>query len=149
MVPLIKNNRALPYLDIWKRVFTNSELKSECKNVLHLFEILFVMSFTNAKLERMFSRMLRVKSDWHNRLTDHLDSFILRINKEGESLEMFNPEPATSLWFNDEVRRLAASSHRNSTIKRQKRSDTEFVDIAELAISDLEDESVTIFEGFT
>ena len=148
MVPLIKN-KAFPYLDIWKRVFTNSELKSECKNVLHLFEILFVMSFTNAKLERMFSRMLRVKSDWHNRLTDHLDSFILRINKEGESLEMFNPEPATSLWFNDEVRRLAASSHRNSTIKRQKRSDTEFVDIAELAISDLEDESVTIFEGFT
>ena len=34
-------------------------------------------------------------------------------------------------------------------MKRQKCSDTEFVDIAELAISDLEDESVTIFEGFT
>ena len=62
---------------------------------------------------------------------------------------MFNPKPATSLWFSDEVRRLAASSHRNSTMKRQERSDTEFVDIAELAISDLEDESVTIFEGFT
>ena len=43
MVPLIKNNKALPYLDIWKRVFTNSEHKSECKNVLHLFELLFVI----------------------------------------------------------------------------------------------------------
>ena len=48
MVPLIKNNKALPYLDIWKRVFSNSELKPEWKNVLHLFEVLSVMPFTNA-----------------------------------------------------------------------------------------------------
>ena len=32
MIPLIKNNKALRYLDIWKQEFTNSELKSECKN---------------------------------------------------------------------------------------------------------------------
>ena len=107
------------------------------------------MPFTNAKLERMFSPMLRVKSDWRNRLTrDHLDS-LLRINEEGESLKIFNPEPAISLWFNNKVRRLTAFSDRNSTMKRQKRSDTEFVDIAELAMSDLQDESTTIFEGFS
>ena len=109
----------------------------------------YYLSFTNAKLERMFSRKLRVKSDWRNRLTcDHLDS-LLQINEEGESLKMFNPEPAINLWFSDKVRRLTASSHRNSTMKRQKRSDTEFVDIAELAMSDLDDESDTIFEGFS
>ena len=130
-------------------MFTNSELKSERKNVLHLSEILFVMPFTNAKLERMFSRMLRVKSDWCNQLTrDHLGS-LLRINEEGESLKIFNPEPAINLWFNDIVRRLRASSHRNSTMKRQKCRDTEFVDIAELAMSDLEDQSDTMFEGFS
>ena len=149
MVPLVKNNKALPYLGIWKQVFTSSELNSEYENVLYLFEILFVMPFTNAKVERMFSRMLRVKSDWRDRLTrDHLDS-LLWINVEGEILEMFNPEPAVNLWFNDKVWRLTASSHRNSTIKRQKCSDTEFVDIAELAMSDLEDDSNTIFEGFS
>ena len=138
----------IPYLDIWKRVFTNRELKSECKNVLHLFEISFVMPLTNAKLERMFSRMLRVKSDWRNRSTrDHLDS-LLRIN-EGESLKMFNPESAINLWFNDKVRRLTASLRVNSTMKRQKRSDTAFVNIAELTTSDLEDEGDTIFEGFS
>ena len=53
---------------------------------------------------------------------------------------MLNPEPAINLWFNDKVWRLAAC---------QKRSDTEFVDIAELAMSDLEDESDTIFKGFS
>ena len=93
MVPLIKNNKAFPCLDIWKQTFTNSELKSECKDVLHLLEILFVMTFTNAKLERIFSQMLRVKFDWRNRLTrDHLDS-LLQINEEGESLKKFNPQP--------------------------------------------------------
>ena len=92
MVPLIKNNKAFPCLDIWKQTFTNSELKSECKDVLHLLEILFVMTFTNAKLERIFSQMLRVKFDWRNRLTrDHLDS-LLQINEEGESLKKFNTE---------------------------------------------------------
>ena len=52
---------------------------------------------------------------------------------------MFNPEPAISLWFNDKVRRLTASSHRNSRMKRQKRNATEFVDVAKLAMLDLED----------
>ena len=97
----------------------------------------------------MFLQMLRVKSDWHNwLLRDHLDSLLL-INKEGESLEMFDPKPAINLWFNDKVWRLTASLHRNSTMKCQKHSDTEFVDIAELTMSDLEDESDTIFEGFS
>ena len=116
--------------------------------MLHLFEILLVMPFINAKLERMFSRILRVKSDSRNRLTrDHLD-LLLRIDEEGESLEMFNSEPAINLWFSDKVRRLTVSSHRSSTMKREKRSDTEFVNITELAMSDLEDQSDTIFEGF-
>ena len=62
---------------------------------------------------------------------------------------MFNPKPVMNLWFNDKVRRLTASLHRNSTMKCQKHSDTEFVDITELAISDLEYECDTIFEGFS
>ena len=120
MVPSTKNNKALPYRDNWKLVFTNRRLKSECKNLSNLFEILSVMPFINAKLERMFSRMLTVKSDWRNRLTmDHLDS-LLPISEDGESLKMFNPKPAVNLRFNDKLRRLTAPSHINSTKKRQK-----------------------------
>ena len=36
-----------------------------------------------------------------------------------------------------------------STMKHQKRSDTEFVDIAELVMPDLEDLNDTVFEGFS
>ena len=101
MVLLIKNNKELYYLDIWKQVFTNSKLKSKCKNVLHLFKILFVMPFSKTKLDRMFLQMLRVKSDWCNRLTrDHLES-LLQINKDEESLKMFNSEPLRNHWLND------------------------------------------------
>ena len=101
MVLLIKNNKELYYLDIWKQVFTNSKLKSKCKNVLHLFKILSVMPFSKTKLDRMFLQMLRVKSDWCNRLTrDHLES-LLQINKDEESLKMFNSEPLINHWLND------------------------------------------------
>ena len=44
--------------------------------------------------------------------------------------------------------RLTASLHSSSTMKLQKSSDTEFVDLAELAMSDL-DESDTVFEEFS
>ena len=61
---------------------------------------------------------------------------------------MFNPEPIINLWFNDKVQRLTASSHRGSKMKHQK-CDTEFVDMAELPTSDLENESDAIFEWFS
>ena len=58
-------------------------------------------------------RILRVKSDWRNRL----------------SLKMINPEPAKNLCSNDKIRRLTASTHRISTMERHKCSDAEFADI--------------------
>ena len=77
-------------------------------------------------------RMLRVKSDWRNRLIRDLDT-LLRIDEERVSSKMFNSEPAKSICFNDKIR-LTASTHRISTMKRQKCSDAEFVSITELAI---------------
>ena len=61
---------------------------------------------------------------------------------------MINPEPAKNLCFNDKILRLTASTHRISTMERQKCSDTEFVDITLLAMWDLEDENDKIFEWF-
>ena len=60
MVPLINNNKNSTYLELWKRVFLNIKTKKECCNMLHIFKLLLVIPFTNAKLERMFSRMLHV-----------------------------------------------------------------------------------------
>ena len=43
--------------------FLNIETKKECCNLFHMFELLLFIPFTNAKLEIMFSRMLRAKTD--------------------------------------------------------------------------------------
>ena len=61
---------------------------------------------------------------------------------------MFNPAPAINLWFNDKVQRLTTSLHKSSMIKCWKHSDTEFADITELAMSDLEDEWYNIWRVF-
>ena len=50
------------------KFFTNSTILEECKNIFHIFKILLVTPFTNAKVERVFSRANRIKTDWLNRL---------------------------------------------------------------------------------
>jgi hypothetical protein len=74
--PLVSSNKEITYLEVWKRVLTNNSIKAECQNILHLIEILLIIPFRNAKVERMFSRMNRVKSDWRNGLNrDTLDDY--------------------------------------------------------------------------
>ena len=50
------------YLNIWRKVFS-STIKNERKNFFNIIEILLNTPVTNAKLERMFSCMLKVKTD--------------------------------------------------------------------------------------
>ena len=63
VTPIRNNSPKVTYLEIWKHVFSSENIIKECKNVIHIFEILLITPFSNAKLERMFSRMLRVKND--------------------------------------------------------------------------------------
>jgi hypothetical protein len=66
MFPIVQNNRKTKYLDIWRNVFIDETIKVECKNVLHVFEIMLITPFTNAKVERIFSKMNRIKSETRN-----------------------------------------------------------------------------------
>ena len=97
----------MKYLDVWKKISTNADVKHKCRNGLDIIEILLVTPFSNAKLERMFSRMAYVKSDWHNRLDG-----LLRIGEEVLSSEDFDPNPSIDKWFEASIRRLTSSSHR-------------------------------------
>ena len=105
------------YLDVWSGVFTSNELPKEC--VLHIIELLLITPFSNAKLERMFSTMARVKTDWRNRPgRDRLEES-LRISQEGTSIDDFCPDAAIELWFHAKVRRLNCSSHHGYPKKRK------------------------------
>ena len=140
LMPIVANNPNEHYLKLWSKVLTNTEIKTECKNVLHIFEILLCTPFTNAKVERGFSRMARVKTDFRNQLGRERLSACFRISEEGSSITDFNPDPAIELWYNDKVRRLGSSSHKYK--KRSKIVGNDSVpELSTSSISDLESDS--------
>ena len=111
VIPIRNNSPKVKYLEIWEHVFSNENIIEECKNVLHIFEILLITPFSNAKLERMFSRMLRLKNDWRDRLSRDRLSATLMICEEGPDIEKFNPDVAISEWYDVKVRRLTSGPH--------------------------------------
>ena len=126
---------------MWRKIITNADVRRECRNILDIIEILLVTPSSNAKLERMFSRMARVKSDWHNWLSrDRLDA-LLRIGEEGPSCKGFDPNPSIEKWFQASIRRLTSSSHKYPEKQRKLNDGSNFVDLTDLVMSDLEDEN--------
>ena len=61
-MPILKLQSKVDYLEVWKGIFKNEGVVRECKNALHVVEILLITPFTNAKLEHVFSRMNRSKT---------------------------------------------------------------------------------------
>ena len=146
MMPLISNWKST-YLQLWKEILTKQSISSEFKNIFHIIEIMLILPFTNAKVERMFSRMNRTKTDWRNRLNrDSIDA-LLRIGEEGPSVKDFNPDQGIERWYNAKVRRLTAQPNKYS--KRQKSSSSSAsVNLSSFVLSDLEssDDENTLFD---
>ena len=91
---------------------------SSCSNVLHIIELLFITPFPNAKLERMFSQMNRVKTDFHNRLGQKRLETLLQIGGEGPEIKDFEPDCYISMWYQDKVRRESAAKLLNYQKKK-------------------------------
>ena len=72
------------------KIFTKKDVVNECRNLLEILELCLICSFTDARLERMFSRMIISKNDLRSNLgRDQLES-LFRINEEDPLLECFN-----------------------------------------------------------
>lgn len=89
--------RGTNYVDVWAKLFTSSK-KEALINILHLVEILLVVPISNALLERMFSTMNRVHTDWRNCLGEKRVENLLRIWEEGTTADRFDPQPAVARW---------------------------------------------------
>ena len=58
VLPMLTSIDSIDYLKTWLKLFKNKDIMSSCSNVLHIIELLLIMPFSNAKLERrMFSQM--------------------------------------------------------------------------------------------
>ena len=81
-------------LDMWQKLLENESVKSQCSNVFDVIELFLITPFTNAKLERMFSRMNRVKTGFRNRLSRERLENCLRISEEGCDIADYNSDNA-------------------------------------------------------
>jgi len=87
----------LKYNDVWKAVLTAHAEKFP--NMTHVIQILKLYPVSNAKVERGFSALGRIKTDWRCRLkTSVLDS-LLRIDLEGPSIECFDSSFLVKKFF--------------------------------------------------
>lgn len=92
--------------------------------VLLLVELLFSIPISNAKVERLFSLMNRVKTDSRASLGENILNNLIRIRMEGPPLEEFDPTPAIQLWAMSATRRPNQRERRHykprESSKRQK-----------------------------
>ena len=95
----------IPYLKTWRRLFNCDNAEMEYKNILPLIEICFVYPLSNAKLERFFSRMKRVKRKDRGHLASKSMQKLMRIGEEGKELNLNMVIPAMNKWGADKIRR--------------------------------------------
>ena len=107
---------------------------------MHLFEILLAVPFTNAIVERLFSCMNRVKTDFRNRLRRSRLDTCLPVGEDHTSIEDFNPDRVIECWWNEKRWHLQSRPH-NYPVKRVPRS-SEYVDLSSLKMLDLENSHV-------
>ena len=88
------------YLVTWRKIFKTSRSKG-WSDVLLMIRLLFTVSVSNAKLERMFSKLKRVKT---KKILENILENILAVMPEGSSSETFDPMSATKKWNIDIVR---------------------------------------------
>ena len=75
-----------PYLRVWRRIFDSSRSEG-WSMVLLLAELLFSIPISNAKVERLFSLMNRIKTDSRATLGESTLNSLIRISMEGPKFE--------------------------------------------------------------
>ena len=78
------------YLVTWQKIFMAPRSKGS-SDILLMIRILFTVPVSNAKLERIFSKLKRVKTNFRCSLGVKGLENILRIMQEGSSWETFDP----------------------------------------------------------
>ena len=84
---------------------------AECNNIMHIFEILLIVPFTNTIVERLFSRINRVKTDFRNRLSRSRLDTCLRVGEEGSGIKNFDPDRVINYWWIEKERCLKSGPH--------------------------------------
>lgn len=74
---------------MWRRIF-DFDYRSDWSMVLLLIEFLFIISILNAKVERLFLFMNRVKIDFRVAFGEEIFNSFIRIRMEGSKFEDYD-----------------------------------------------------------
>ena len=88
VLPMLTSIDSIDYLQTWFKLFKNKDIMSNCSNVLQIIELLLIMPFSNTKLERIFSWMNQVKTDFHDWLGQKRLETLLLIGEEGPEIKI-------------------------------------------------------------
>lgn len=83
----------------WPKILRKKGDSVELRNILSLVKILLVLIYSTACVERGFSLMNRVKSDWRSRLNNGSLNDLMHLALSNISVQNFDPEPAIKLWW--------------------------------------------------
>ena len=98
---ILTKEPSVSYLPLWKRILEEYKDNPALTNILGLLRITLVIPVQTATLERGFSLMKRIKTDWRNRLSPQTLSQLMMIKLDGPGLDQFNPEPAIKRWWKE------------------------------------------------
>ena len=93
------------YMKTWRLIFS-SPRSENWTDILALVELLFTVPISNAKLERMFSKMKRVITVFRSSTKELRLENILRIMEDDVSWENYDPVSAIHHWLSDKERRV-------------------------------------------
>ena len=100
--------------EFWSKILSLTDEHIFCKPTTLIIEICLCAPFSNASLERLFSKMNLIKTTLCNCLTNDSLNSILRINISGLSLQSFHDEHLekfVNYWFNAKNCHLTQHKH--------------------------------------
>ena len=105
--------------EIWCLIL--NKYSNDYPNFKHVIMILLVFPISNAKVERGFSGMLRIKTDFRSTLGEEILEHLMAIGLEGPELSNFNPGRVVDLFLAQKPRRVNVQPYgpRAETLKRK------------------------------
>ncbi|XP_027132692.1 zinc finger protein 862-like [Larimichthys crocea] len=83
----------------WQDFFVADDRRKTFCNLLLIVELILVMPLSTASVERGFSAMKRIKTDWRSNLSVNTLTQLLFISLEGLDLEDFNSMSVVDRWL--------------------------------------------------
>ena len=126
-----------------RRLFLLPEFRRGWSDAILIIRLLFTVPISNAKLERMFSKLKLVKTNIRCSLGVNRLENILRIMEEGRIWETFGPTYVRKKWSTDKVRYTTEEKRSRSHKSRNSAK----VNVTTLSDDDSYDEEENISEN--